>query len=146
MPNWCDNEVEVSHPRTKKMRRLIGYIETDALCYSFAPYPNGEWSYDWCVANWDTKWDIGDTDIFHRDTNFVEFGFSSAWSPPIAIYWRMREQGYDVKARYAEPGMDFAGIWQDGDESTWKYHNVPQCTDKLYDMTYDPEWEEVNNE
>ena len=145
MPNWCDNQVEVSHPRTKKMRRLIGYIEADALCYSFAPYPNGEWNYDWCVANWSTKWDIGDADIFDGNTNFIEFSFSSAWSPPINIFSKMKEQGYYVKARYAEPGLDYAGIWQDGEEIEWRYNNVPECEHKLYAMTDSSDWQEVDN-
>jgi len=146
MPNWCENQVEVSHPRAKKMRRLIGYIEADKLLYSFAPYPNGEWNYDWCVENWDTKWDIGDADIFDRDTNFIEFSFSSAWSPPINIFSKMKEQGYYVKARYAEPGMDYAGIWQDGDNIDWKCHNVPKCEHELQAMIGSSEWQEVDNE
>jgi hypothetical protein len=146
MPNWCENQVEVSHPRTKKMRRLIGYIKADKLLYSFAPYPNGKWNYDWCVENWDTKWDIGDADIFDRDTNFIEFSFSSAWSPPINIFFKMKEQGYYVKARYAEPGMDYAGIWQDGDNIDWKCHNVPMCEHELQAMIGSSEWQEENNE
>jgi len=146
MPNWCENQVEVSHPRTKKMRRLIGYIKADKLLYSFAPYPNGKWNYDWCVENWDTKWDIGDADIFDRDTNFIEFSFSSAWSPPINIFFKMKDQGYYVKARYAEPGMDYAGIWQDGDNIDWKCHNVPMCEHELQAMIGSSEWQEENNE
>ena len=127
MPNWCDNQVEVSHPRTKKMRRLIGYIETESLCYSFAPYPYGEYSREWCCDNWNTKWDISDTDICDRDTNFIEFSFLTAWSPPISIYSKMKEQGYDVVATYIEGGMGYCGEYKEGQYYDYEFcdKNIP---------------------
>ena len=123
MPNWCNNQVEISHPRIKKMRRLIGYIETGALCYSFAPYPNGEWNYAWCCSNWDTKWDITEADIFDKHTSFIQFSFWTAWAPPIAIYSKMEKQGYDLVALYEEGGVGYCGVYKNGQDREYDYRD-----------------------
>ena len=73
-------------------------------------YGAGNW-YDFCVARWGTKWDVDPydpEDVVIVD-NTIEFGFDSAWSPPMGIYEAMAEQGYTVEATYYESGMAFVG-------------------------------------
>lgn len=81
---------------------------------NIAKYGYGNW-YDYCVAEWGTKWDVGDRG---GDTKIDPLGltlsFDSAWSPPIAIYEKMLEQGYEVMAYYYEPGMGYVGRWDNG--------------------------------
>ena len=77
--------------------------------------------YDFCVNKWGTKWD---TDAYEpveydseHDKNGVTFGFDSAWAPPCGVYEELMAKGYTVRAYYYEPGMAFAGIYdENGDD------------------------------
>lgn len=73
-------------------------------------YGAGNW-YDFCVQRWGTKWDVDpyDPEDVKIENNTIEFGFDSAWSPPMGIYELMVEQGYTVEATYYEPGMAYVG-------------------------------------
>jgi hypothetical protein len=84
-------------------------------------YGYGNW-YDYCVGEWGTKWDTGEagnTDI-SPDGRILHTGFDTAWSPPIAAYEKLLDQGFRVKAMYYEPGMGFAGIWEDGHDDCYQ--------------------------
>jgi hypothetical protein len=48
-------------------------------------------------------------------------GFESAWSPPIGAYEKLTEQGFRIRAMYFEPGMAFAGVWDNGDDDYYEY-------------------------
>ena len=74
-------------------------------------YGASNW-YDFCVARWGTKWDVDPydpEDVKIDEHGQVEFGFDSAWSPPMGIYEEMTRQGYTVEATYYESGMAFVG-------------------------------------
>ena len=68
--------------------------------------------YDWRIQNWGTKWDAYEVDI---DDSELEYGFEvtfdTAWSPPEAICYAIKEQFDDLSISwfYDEPGMEFAG-------------------------------------
>jgi hypothetical protein len=74
--------------------------------------------YDFCVAEWGTKWDVGGNDYgtptITEDGKMIA-GFDSAWAPPTNAMERLVEMGFTVKLYYYEPGMCFAGVWE-GDE------------------------------
>ena len=82
---------------------------------TYYPYEtsDGEWDYDWCVANWGTKWDIEASSIEfeYEDEEQLEISFDTAWSPPEPICYRLREMFKDLNFSwfYNEPGMEFAG-------------------------------------
>lgn len=76
-------------------------------------YGAKDW-YDYQVSNWGTKWDVQPYDTVELEDNVLSFGFDSAWSPPTGVYTMLVEQGFTVKAFYYEPGMCFAGVWEDG--------------------------------
>ena len=67
--------------------------------------------YDWRVQNWDTKWDAYDVVVTDDDPDCTEIEFNTAWSPPIAICNKLREQYPDVSVSwfYDEPGEEIAG-------------------------------------
>ena len=86
--------------------------------------------YDWCTTNWNTKWDAHDISILSEGTNDITIGFSSAWSPPIGFYEHLFETmnvdtddmdnpNFQIKATYYEPGCDFGGIWENGNDETY---------------------------
>ena len=55
--------------------------------------------YDWRLEKWDTKWDVPKEDIEITEVNngHIVIGFNTAWSPPIAIYKKLRDTFKDVK-------------------------------------------------
>jgi hypothetical protein len=84
-------------------------------------YGAGNW-YDFCVNEWGTKWDCGEqgaSDI-HPEGKLLHTSFDTAWAPPIAAYEKLEELGFTVKAMYYEPGMCFAGIWEDGNDECYQ--------------------------
>ena len=70
--------------------------------------------YDWNIANWGTKWDLCDADVQIADENTIQINCQTAWSPPIAAFETLHEQGYEIRALYVGEGYEFAGIWEDG--------------------------------
>lgn len=93
--------------------------------------------YDFCVAKWGTKWDIGRGDGYDKLTmkdiknNTLKIGFDSAWSPPIGAYEKLSDMGFDIRALYYEGGCGFCGIWDNGE-------------DECYDINGDSSWVELN--
>ena len=77
--------------------------------------------WDWRVQNWGTKWEVN-TENF-EEPQMADDGlsffvyFDTAWSPPIGIYQKLVEQGYEVDANYVGEGCEYAGIFnnEDGD-------------------------------
>ena len=117
MPNWCSNSVTISGD-SEKIKELGAIItkglENDMCFQAIRPKPEDveDW-YGWNVANWGTKWDINPNN-FSIEDDIIYLDFDSAWSPPIALYDYLTEQGFDVEAKYYEPGMAFVGSYEDG--------------------------------
>ena len=81
----------------------------------------GNW-YDFCVNEWGTKWDVGaDGNPAQDFPGGLTLGFESAWSPPVAAYEKLTEQGFRIRAMYFEPGMAFAGVWDNGVDDYYEY-------------------------
>jgi len=104
--------------------------------------------YDFCVNEWGTKWDVDPYDTVEyddaHDKNGITFGFDSAWAPPVGIYDELVEQGFTVRAYYYEPGMAFAGVWDNGydDEyslggmtSTQAREDLPKELDEMFGIS-----------
>ena len=78
--------------------------------------------YSWCSTNWGTKWDISDEGLEYVDnedgTSHITGWFDSAWAPPIGAYDTFLDDmdNCSIEATYEEGGMDFAGIYTDGDD------------------------------
>ena len=81
----------------------------------------GNW-YDYCVNEWGTKWDVGaDGNPAQDIPGGLMLGFDSAWSPPVAAYDKLEGLGFRIRAMYYEPGMGFAGIYEDGHDDYHEY-------------------------
>lgn len=184
MPNWCNNTVEIYHEDSAILERVRTAFKDGKLLEEFLPVPKdlhivaspgttdallneqykanvaqhgyATW-YDYCVGEWGTKWDVGGDGAEAQD---IEGGlilsFDSAWSPPIAAYEKLVEQGFSVRAMYYEPGMAFAGIWEDGDDDCYEYSDMtseqiaetlPEVLDEAFCISESvAEWEEENQE
>lgn len=91
--------------------------------------------YDWCVAEWGTKWDVGRDKgarslSIKSDAKKVKIRFSSAWSPPIGFYEKMHDQlGYEIEAYFFEPGVGFCGSWRNGVIADFSLENIKTVDD-----------------
>ena len=84
-------------------------------------YGYANW-YDFCVNEWGTKWDVGaDGNPAQDIPGGLMLGFESAWSPPIGAYEKLTEMGFRIRAMYYEPGMAFAGVWEEGNDDYYDY-------------------------
>ena len=88
--------------------------------------------WDYRVAEWGTKWDVGiDKEYEHpvqvRGNSFSVL-FSSAWSPPCFAYEKLKAMGYEICAYYYESGCDFCGRWIDGQDECYEVSRggIPQ--------------------
>ena len=115
MPNWCGNTLTITHEDPEMIERAKAAFANGNFLQEFIPNPKGEWDYDWSVANWGTKWDVGDGQGIQTwsDHELVVY-FDSAWSPPVTAYEKLTDLGFTVYATYYEPGCAFAGIWENG--------------------------------
>ena len=116
----------------------------------------GNW-YDYCVNEWGTKWDVGaDGNPAQDIPGGLMLGFESAWAPPSAAYEKLTEQGFRIRAMYFEPGMAFAGIWEDGIDDFYEYggldsagiaEELPVELDEAFGISEDvAQWEAENAE
>ena len=154
MPNWCNNTVTIKHSDPKMIARVREAFEQERLCNEFLPNPNGEWSWEHSVNTWGTKWELaGEIDSIEDG---VVLSFDSAWAPPIGLYEKLFTLGYEVTARYYEPGMAFAGQYEDGHDDCYDYSGMnadeiekylPEELDQYFAISETvSQWEEENNE
>lgn len=144
MPNWCNNNLTLRHSDSKMIDRAYSAIDKGQFLNEFIPVPQAlrdtiagyppesereaheaqqrdnlanhgykDW-YEFCLAEWGTKWDVGGDDARIRrvDANTIEVSFESAWSPPVDAYAKLIAMGFEIKAYYDESGMAFCGKWE----------------------------------
>jgi hypothetical protein len=113
--------------------------------------------YDFCVNEWGTKWDVGaDGNPAVDIPGGLMLGFESAWAPPVNAYEKLIELGFSIRAMYYEPGMAFAGIWEDGFDDFYEYggldsagiaDELPAELDEAFGISESAaEWEAENAE
>jgi len=146
MPNWCNNNITITGPKdkikklwedshwtetyteedgTEKTVNCFGLLNTmhpmpKELEGTTSPSDADNW-YDWRISNWSTKWDITDEGLEYEelgDDASITGWFESAWAPPIGVYEHYLNENDDVSidAWYHEPGMDFGGHFDNGDD------------------------------
>ena len=158
MPNYCNNVVEIRgpaasvkplvdhrldfqkiHPMPKDLDITAGREGPDdspeqkALVAkekaNLKKYGHKNW-YDWCVAEWGTKWNAGgdndammvDYDEDQADTAIALFQFDTAWAPALGVLERLKSDHPElwISCRYSEPGMGFYGRWEDGQDECYQ--------------------------
>jgi hypothetical protein len=116
----------------------------------------GNW-YDYCVNELGTKWDVGADGCLADDIpGGLMLTFDSAWAPPCAAYEKLVDMGFRIRAMYYEPGMAYAGIWDNGVDDFYEYGGMDSATiaetlpvelDEAYGISEAvAEWEEENKE
>jgi len=130
MPNWCNNSLQLTAASKEEANELRQHFEKQSeddwtFFGFFVPETWDEDNWYWSrVEAWGTKWDASIGSIDWVDDYTVCMTFDTAWSPPIATYEAMMEQGWGVSATYYEPGMCFTGTWSDGEDVHYDYSAV----------------------
>ena len=172
MPNWCNNGITLRHTDPAMIERAAKAFQEGRFLQEFIPCPqelidtvsgsvpeqealeakqaaNREkygyttW-YEHNINEWGTKWDVNSDNVEIEDANTVTAGFESAWSPPTEAYTKLMEQGFEILAYYYEPGMAFAGRWEDGCDDYYEYggmtseqiaDELPDDLDEMFDIS-----------
>lgn len=89
-----------------------------------AQYGYTTW-YDFCRSEWGTKWDVGGGDISDQGPNHITVYFDSAWAPPVEAYNKLvGALDFEVEAMYYESGMNFCGIYLNGDDDYFELDSM----------------------
>ena len=138
MPNWCMNTARITAPEPviQEIRaRLDAKNGEPGLLDYMVPEPRDQnedydW-YTWRVTNWGTKWEIADAEVLDdSELDSIEFGFSSAWAPPLDAFrdWAARDGRVTYRIDYIEEGMGFVGR-ETYDGEGWDEEHFEQGSD-----------------
>tara|TARA_B100000683_G_C12413216_1_gene524684 strand:- start:295 stop:960 length:666 start_codon:yes stop_codon:yes gene_type:complete len=132
MPNWCFNNLSVNATNNNKTLEFLNKLYEEAnkgklneFIIPFSDMGLEEWDYGSCIEYWGTKWDIDliASDISIEENNInVEISFNTAWGPNIPVMEKLYEKlskldsNCSVRSSYDEPGMNFYGIFEDGND------------------------------
>ena len=77
--------------------------------------------YDWCIANWGAR-GICQAELYSETDTKLNYGFDTAWSPPIPLVKKMGEMFLKLKFKlvYKEEGMGFKGNFTMKNGQVWK--------------------------
>jgi len=134
-----------THEEITKQRTPEEQQERDALIESLKEQNKKEtghesW-YEWCVANWDTKWNayncwsLEDSDMTLDDIS--NLGFQTAWSPPINVIRELAKlTGESLRMSYYDEAWMFGGVYYvnaDESETDECYDDPKKCPEELYE-------------
>ena len=153
MPNWCSNKLTIFHPDPKMMEKAVNAWNEGKFLSTLVPEPDypgytdctikdgmPDW-WEWRVANWGTKWDVGhDPNVGNKGelhNGEMSVMFDSAWAPPVNAYDSMTQQGFEITAYYFEPGCDFCGKYSNGEDECYSVSdkNFPEDIDDEMDIS-----------
>src|SRR6056297_2082491 len=112
MSNKCDNILHLtgSTNRLKEFYKFI--VEKQIFFELIKPIPetitfDTNEERDFCESEWGTKRDIikvfgVELETINNQSSTLEMSFSTAWTPPIGIYDKLYEMGFEVSANYYE--------------------------------------------
>lgn len=113
MPNWC--YVNLTVEATEEVIKELEEATKKNELLKFAQHYD-EWEYGTFVETYGTKWEpeIHSADV---ESDNIQMSFDSAWAPPIAAFDLILEKEgvTSVDAFFSEEGMDFCGIYRNGE-------------------------------
>ena len=75
--------------------------------------------YEFANAKWGTKWEACEPNHEENKDGSVTIWFDTAWSPPMPIYEKLEEVGFEVEATYCEQGVGYAGWYAAGEDNEY---------------------------
>tara|TARA_B100001094_G_scaffold329334_1_gene391841 strand:- start:3070 stop:3666 length:597 start_codon:yes stop_codon:yes gene_type:complete len=140
--------VNTLYPMPKKLQDTESSSDSEKMAKQPTVDGHNNW-YDWRVDNWGTKWDVDlyegsiteQEELFGKDDGDkkVDFGFDSAWAPPLGAIEHYLTNNDDVSIRlvYYEPGCDFMGVWEDFDDRCYNCSEDGPTSDSNFWETED---------
>jgi len=136
MPNHCYLDVNVQGPRAMAHELFFNVeLKYPRFCDAVVPQPLSSFSnidqypdgpMDWRHTNWGTKWDVCEVEItepfkISDDETKGKFAFKgwTAWSPPVPVWDRLTELGFDISASYVDEFEMFKGAYIFGKDNCW---------------------------
>ena len=132
MPNNTDVRVYIDHTNKKRIDDMENIFSNDYPFNMIIPMPddiergnltmdqrkatNGRNWYDWSCANWGTKWDAYNVSVQRLSDTSLYVIMETAWSPPIPIFEKLIELGFDVSAYYLDEGWNYVGQFEGGED------------------------------
>lgn len=146
MPNWCENEVEITFADTAEQHKFLEQVgDLDAyigwgddkpqLFDKFLPTPpelmEGEGWWAWRIGNWGTKWNP-QIDDFRDEGDVIVLRMNTAWSPPREFFRTFSTMfpSATIELAYLEEGMAFCGksTFVQGEDIDERYiNNIPSA-------------------
>ena len=121
MPNWCLNNIEISH---KDGKWWDWFMSTKFNFQKILPCPPNihkvnddeePYNHHFSTVMWGTKWPIDQDELDSQwdkeAKGAMSFNFETAWSPPLGIYKALQIFGFKIRATYLEEGCNFCGLW-----------------------------------
>lgn len=73
--------------------------------------PDRAW-YDWRLQHWGTKWELSNVELIDEDTEYLVYGFDTAWSPPVEWFEKVAKDYPELtfRLKYEEEGVGFMGV------------------------------------
>lgn len=97
---WLPEETHDDDEETKELRKLHEQ--------NLEKYGCKHW-YEWCVANWGTKWPPS-VNTYSLGSSYIALSGETAWGPPTElISYITRKYAVTAVVSYNEGGMCFAG-------------------------------------
>ena len=146
MPNWCNNSITITGD-VETLSQLKPVIAAgEGLLQAIKPMPaelenttapsdSPNW-YDWCNANWGTKWDP-EVHLEFEDngdgTATIQGWFDTAWGPPIEAFQTLVDDWDScyIELMYEESGMCFVGCFDsEGGDDYYEYGEATSKTIK----------------
>ena len=137
-PRDLKEAVAGSSKDPEEQKKIVEQHENNVKKYGYPTW------YEWAIANWGTKWDIGETDPSEQTEISVCANFDTAWGPPVAFAERLSELDFDVILYYYEPGIGFCGKYTSeyGDHTyEIKDGDIPEDIDELFGIS-ENSWDE----
>ena len=150
MPNHTDNRVILSHADSQQIDMIYNIMNTEdtPLCQTLIPmdeklleisgisdnYEVQGW-YEWRLENWGTKWDVYETQCTRINANTLQLYFYTAWSPPIPIFDKLVDMGFEINARYLDEGWGYIGEYNDGDD--WSTTDVESVVEDYPELDFE---------
>lgn len=103
------NPDDVRHNKYSQEEIYISPLTTADIQYFIANYGHTDW-YEWRIANWGTKWDMGDCSCnYYNDS--ININGDTAWNPPDQFLRTVSKQYPTLTfiSSYAECGANYYG-------------------------------------
>jgi hypothetical protein len=132
MPNWCANSLQISGTEQQiadiahRLDESSGEDFFDIFVDNAEKAGKDEEWYSYNLEAYGCKWNCtaSSWDVDGDGTN-ITINFDSPWGPPIKFYQSLYEvHKLGVLAYYYEPGMCFAGVFEDGDDDFYDYSGM----------------------